>query len=55
MVVAVLHTRATYFMDLGSSRSCSMLFDTRAKRLINDQLYFGTSRGRGYSSFLPLT
>lgn len=55
-VVAVLHTRATHhFTGLRSSHSCSMLFDTRAKRLINNQLYFGTSRGEGCSGFLTPT
>lgn len=55
-VVGVLHTRTTHhFTGLRSSCSCSMLFDTRAKRLINNQLHFGTSRGEGYSGFLTPT
>lgn len=53
--VAAPHTRATHhFMDLGSSRSCSILFAARAKMLITKQLYLRTSREE-FSLVSPLS
>lgn len=55
VVVAALYTRATHhFTGLESSCSCSILFATRANRLINKQLYLGTSREE-FSLVSPLS